>query len=234
MMAALGVDTSCPPGFLRRMLERVAARLAGCLALLRPLVPRAVLSRFDALLFNMRVLGLPDRIYLEHALLPALAATGPKHVLFVGTAWFTARYGCVFSATGATYHTLDRCNAAAGGAPEHHHVTDLRHVAKVFPHGYFDVVIVNGVFGFGLDTQEEMMAAARAVRDVMRDGGLLLLGWNPDRVADPLGLPGLGAEFRPTAIANLPARAQIASFDDHVHVFDLLKARRREEGAGRP
>ena len=212
------------PGSLRRSLERLGAFFAGPLSRARPLVPRGLRERFDALVFDMRVFGLPDRIYLEQRLLPALARQGACHVLFVGTAWFTARYAAIFDRPGSLYHTLDRSPEAEGAAPGNHYVADLRDVATLFPPGSFDLAVVNGVFGFGLNTPEDMTAALRAVHRVLRPAGRLLLGWNPDRIPDPLALPGRVEAFQPTGIQGLPARARIASFDRHVHVFDLLEA----------
>ena len=49
-----------------------------------------------------------------------------------------------------------------------------RHLAP----GSVDVVIANGVFGFGIDDRAALAAAFAAAHAVLRPAGTLVLGWN--------------------------------------------------------
>lgn len=220
--------TSPQPSRLCRTYEKLGALLARPLSWARPIVPRSLLLGFDEFVFDLRVLGLPDRIYLEQYLLPAFANLGERRVLFVGTAWFTERYAKIFEQPGNCYSTLDRSSRAKGGASDRHYIADLRDIAVLFQPGAFNLVIVNGVFGFGLDKPEDILAALKAVHRVLCPGGHLLLGWNQDRTADPLTSECLLDGYKPANIGDLPPRKLVKSFGKHIHVFDLLEAKASE------
>jgi len=86
----------------------------------------------------------------------------------------------------------------------------------------FDVVLVNGVFGYGLNTQYGQNAAIAGLARVLKPDGLLMLGWNTHRVSDPLQL---------SAIARFFVRSQRAGFEQRItfpestHVYDFFALR---------
>jgi SAM-dependent methyltransferase len=49
-----------------------------------------------------------------------------------------------------------------------------RHLAP----GSVDVIVANGVYGFGIDDRAALGAAFAAAHAVLRPGGTLVLGWN--------------------------------------------------------
>ena len=76
--------------------------------------------------------------------------------------------------------TADWCRAArrgpAGG------------LAKHFPPDTFDLIICNGVYGWGLDRLPDCEAAISQCNLCLVDGGHLLLGWNDLPRWDPAPL----------------------------------------------
>ena len=62
-----------------------------------------------------------------------------------------------------------------------------------FAPGSIDVIVANGVYGFGIDDRAALGAAFAAARLVLRPGGTLVLGWND--------VPAL-APFDPEAVAG--------------------------------
>ena len=107
------------------------------------------------------LLGLPvplpteDRRILETAIYPYLGSLpGIASVLFVGCAWYTRQYGRTFFRS-HNFWTIDCERAARKFAGKQHVVGSLGQLAEVFPEGYFDLIICNGVYGFGLDTRAQ-------------------------------------------------------------------------------
>jgi hypothetical protein len=54
----------------------------------------------------------------------------------------------------------------------------VSNVDRHFGRGEFDLVVCNGVFGWGLDDRDTVEKAFWAFRRVMRPRALLVLGWN--------------------------------------------------------
>jgi SAM-dependent methyltransferase len=79
------------------------------------------------------------------------------------------------------------------GAAEHV-VARLEDLGSYFPPESFDLILCNGVFGWGLDQFEHCEAAFEQAHRVLRPNGHLLLGWNdvPRRAPFPLeSIPSL-------------------------------------------
>lgn len=201
------------------MSRGIAARLP----FLRQAAEHAGLGRVGTYLAERAVPAQPDRVYLETEILPALAATRPARVLFVGCRRYTRHYGQRFTAGGSEYHTTDIDPAARRWGERDRHVTgDVRNIHFHYPAGHFDLVLLNGVFGFGVDAEEPMNETLDALHQVLVPGGTLLVGWNRGLIADPCGLPRMQALFRHQAVPPLPARK---AFADHIrHVYDLFRA----------
>lgn len=125
-----------------------------------------------------RAFATPDRRLLENCILPHYAAAcRPQAVLFVGTRWYTQWYEDIFD--GHLYRTIDIDRRAARfGSRQGHVVGCATRTATHFPPASFDVVVVNGVFGWGLDQRPQVEAAVRGFFAVLKDGGELVIGWN--------------------------------------------------------
>jgi hypothetical protein len=152
-------------------------------------------------------------------------------VLFIGVEWFTRQYARAFEGTGTEYWTLDiDPDVRSFGAGRLHIVGSVTELDRHFSEGFFDAVILNGVFGFGVDDVGAMNAAVAGCALVLRPKGILVIGWNPDRTCDPLELAGIQQNFSPDPEFPLPRRVRIHSFDTHEHVYDMFACARRAHG----
>jgi SAM-dependent methyltransferase len=132
-----------------------------------------------------------DRRLLERDILPWFAGQDRiQRILFVGCDWYTRHYERVFAHR--DYWTMESlADRRRYGARQH--VTDsVTNVKAHFPDRHFDLILFNGVLGWGLHDVNDAHAALRALPDLLAPGGLLLVGWNDTaerRVLDPEELP---------------------------------------------
>jgi hypothetical protein len=182
--------------------------------------------RFAALsLAKMAPSEAPHRQFLVKRLLPFLAAMPVRRVLFVGTRWYTLSYASYFDAHGTEYWTNDiDPEVTRWGAPGRHICVDVRQIGQHIEAGEFDVVLLEGVFGWGVDTPDAMNVALEAIAGIMAPGGILLVGWDIGRNVDPLGLPAADTLFIPYQQENFSPRT-IFNLNKSNHVFDLLQRR---------
>jgi SAM-dependent methyltransferase len=130
----------------------------------------------------------PGRILLVNEILPAFASFGGR-ILWVGCRRYTSEYGSLLSRHGGECWTVDiEIAHARWGEAGRHFTWDLTSIDQLIAYETFDSVLCNGVFGFGVDTRESQLAALMAMGRILKPAGRLLLGWNTDRVEDPLSL----------------------------------------------
>jgi SAM-dependent methyltransferase len=164
----------------------------------------------------------PDRRVLEGEILPGLAAEpGTDHILSVGVAWYTKRYAETFK--GKTFATIDLDPSRSALGSEKHVVGDLRDLETLFAAGEpFDVILMNGVIGYGLDAPDDVDRALRACAARLRSGGTLLLGVNEEKPThiDPRSVPA-HALFEPRAFGSWPeGRVTVpVPFRERTHTF---------------
>lgn len=187
---------------------------------LKRLIPRSI-KRFLVLrLFraDMRPGSHPSRKWLEHDVLPVLPKLGFKRIMFVGTAPYTWHYEAIVRQAEGEWTTCDINPSAAIWGARQHIVAGVGELDRWFAAGHFDAVIINGVLGFGINTDTELKAALRSVCRILRPQGLLLLGWNSDATGDPLLTECMRRLFRPLSAVPLPARR---TFEPEAFVYDF-------------
>jgi SAM-dependent methyltransferase len=164
----------------------------------------------------------PDRAYLSQALFPRLASLGGT-ILVVGCRRYTASDPKLLQKHGAICWTIDiDPEAAQWGASGRHIIGPIEQAASQFDAATFDIVVLSGVFGFGLDDAVTQEAAIEASATILKPGGLLVLGWNTDRAADPSSLAGIARYFKMSDDPELSSRV---SFSGSTHVFDFYSRR---------
>ena len=130
-------------------------------------------------------LNTTDRTVLEQQIFPHfLQKSGVRDVLFVGCNTYTAHYQRKFF-SGVNFITLEPDPSLARfGATPRHVVAPLEELATHLPPASLDLIICNGVFGWGLDRLEQCEAAFEQCYTRLRDGGFLVHGWDdiPQRV----------------------------------------------------
>jgi SAM-dependent methyltransferase len=189
---------------------------------------RALLSRIGLVeqawiaVLDYLVARQSDRRYLREVILPSVASAGKSRVLFVGVRGYTKSYGSILERVGVEFWTCDIDPAASSyGAPNRHVTDDARRLDSAFPPLSFDMVMLNGLFGWGVDLPDDMDRVLEAAAAVLCPGGLLMIGWNGDRSPDPDTLPAI-ALFRPTAFSGLPHRQ---AFADVTHRYAWYQKR---------
>jgi len=123
-----------------------------------------------------------DRRVLETIILPYFIQRNEYFkILFVGCAWYTRGYNKLFK--NKEYWTLES-DPTQGKYGSASHITDnLENVRHYFSEGGIDLIICNGVFGWGLNTRDNVEKAFQACYESLRNNGVLILGWNdiPER-----------------------------------------------------
>ena len=144
---------------------------------LRNRLSSAILEKMDFLIAPLRPTQIMshDREILERTILPYLASTC-QSVLFVGCAKYTKGYNKLFERQ--EYWTIDCMESRAKYGSKRHIRGDITQLSRHFEKNYLDVIIMNGVLGWGVDTDEEISRALEECRIVLKPGGLLILGWN--------------------------------------------------------
>ncbi|MBB3209132.1 hypothetical protein FHS27_004970 [Rhodopirellula rubra] len=181
-------------------------------------------SVVSAIKFNLKVQSLPDRIYLRQVMLPEMASTKPANVLLAGTRRYTRRYPQCFDQTVTTVWTIDfDPSAARFGNAARHRVGDMCSVDEVFHDIRFDIIHINGILGFGVDTPESIRRMIEACHRAIQPDGYIMLGWDADRTPDPTLNPDITSRFVHTAFAGLPPRHTVTGLDGYDHVFDWFR-----------
>lgn len=130
----------------------------------------------------------PDRAVLETIIFPYFHyLAGVSSVLFVGCDWYTRHYERAYF-PGKDYWTIDPDPAARKFAGRQHVIAPLEELARHFPPERFDLVICNGVLGYGLDELPQCERAFAQCHSRLRAGGYLVLGWDdvPERSPVPI------------------------------------------------
>ncbi|HTT04843.1 MAG TPA: class I SAM-dependent methyltransferase [Steroidobacteraceae bacterium] len=144
-------------------------------------------------------LGLPvpmeteDRRVLEQILFPYFGSQSDvRTVLFVGCDWYTKHYQRVFFRA-QTFWTIDPAPGAARFGARQHLIAPLENLEEHFAPAHFDLILCNGVYGFGLDSQEQCERAFQACHSRLRTQGHLVLGWDDIPERTPVPLAGIAA-----------------------------------------
>lgn len=185
------------------------------------LLPRRERERLDNWIVDQKVRRAPDQRHMQSVLIPALARRGGR-LLFVGCQRYTAAFPRALERGGVTCWTIDiDPESARWGSQARHVVAGIEQGRTAFPAASFETVVLSGVFGFGVDSLAGQAAVLDVCAALLVEGGLLVLGWDTDRVADPKALQELANSFRrPSAEIGLPHRTNFANC---FHVFDLYE-----------
>lgn len=194
--------------------------------------PPAARRWWDAYQNDLRIGRSPDREVLRASIFPAItkliAFKRSPSVLWIGCARYTKDYYRVLESRGAQCWTMDIDPKVRRWGRHGRHLTgDLGSVTKLFPKRQFDIILCNGIFGFGIDSWEAQIKAVAAMAAITSSDGWMLLGWNTNKVPDPLETGTLTPWFEP---ADLPGFGTRMFVDGCTHVYDFLKRRGGDAG----
>ena len=152
------------------------------------------------------ILGIPirldgdDRHVLENIIIPELVANFRlQRVLFVGCDYYTKHYEGLFPPN-VEYQTIEIDPSRVHFGARLHIVDGMENAERHWQQQSFDLIVCNGVFGWGLDKHETVEQAIRASFNLLRDGGLFVFGWND---IDP---------YRPVPLAEIQALKQFEEY----------------------
>jgi hypothetical protein len=164
-----------------------------------------------------------DRRILDERILPALAKNDRFHrVLNVGCDWYTQHVEDLFAAHGREYTTLEIDPARARYGAKRHVVAPLSRLGDHFAPGSLDLILCNGVIGWGLDQPAEIEASMAACVTALAPGGVLLLGWDdvpeklPVAIRDIRALQSLSLA---SPVDDLPATIATETYARHTFGF---------------
>lgn len=135
-----------------------------------------------------------DRRILDERILPRLAEN-PRfaRVLFVGCDWYTEHVEGLFAAPGRAYATIEIDPGRAGHGARRHIVGALADLGHHFSLGSLDLIVCNGVIGWGLNDPAQIERSMAACATALSPGGVLLLGWDDVPEKLPLSIDRIQA-----------------------------------------
>ena len=203
-------------------------------ALVRLLTDRGYATRVLRYLLGLPVpMDTEDRRVLEKIIFPYfLALPDIYRVLFIGCDWYTKHYERAFF-SGCEYWTIDVSPQARKYGGTRHLVAGVEQLDSNFAADYFDLIICNGVYGFGLDSMDDCNRAFAAIWARLREGGYFIFGWDdiPERTPVPLQSIAALASFERFTPTPLGA-ARYLTDTCYRHTYDFY--RKASAAAGHP
>ncbi len=212
----MGTDSPTPTASLRRLARsRPLAPVRWAYGKARHLGMQSLLA--CGVDFYIRT---DDRRVLETIILPYFAQGDEwRKILFVGCAWYTRGYRRLFA--GKDYRTIEiDPREARYGAPRHI-VDSVENIRKHFREGELDVIICNGVFGWGLNDRAAVEKTFQGCFESLREGGIFVLGWNdlPEHTPFPLETSQALQAFTPFVFPPLDSARFMTGSGRHTYDF---------------
>lgn len=165
-------------------------------------------------------LNFEDRDVLERIIFPyILAFKNPKKILDVGREHYQNFYNEFF--TGRELWTMDVNKAKKEFGSENHVIDSIANVEKHFPKNKFDFIIMNGVFGWGLNNPKEIEKALNGIYNVLKNKGIFVFGYNDTEDLTPIPLDKIAAlkKFKPYYFPPLKNTSFMANTGRHTYNF---------------
>lgn len=118
-----------------------------------------------------------DRTVLENVILPfVIKEFKPENILDVGRTEAQQHYNEFF--TGKNFWTIDIDPENKEFGAKNHVVDDVKNLSNHVNEETFDLIIFNGVIGWGLNHKEDVRKGIEEIHKALKKGGLLIVGWN--------------------------------------------------------
>lgn len=187
------------------------------------LIPKPLLPLFSSLSAHA-INHCEDRAYLRDVIIPELLSQRPQKVLFIGVQLYTKQYEQLMTKAGCEFWTIDRDPESKICGSAHHCVYDITQAADPddpLKEVVCDLIVCNGVFGFGVDNTTDRAHAFLYMRRHLSHAGRLLVGWNKDRTSDLMEDVVVRQHYRHCDNLSIPNNISFASSS---HCYDLLEA----------
>jgi hypothetical protein len=170
-----------------------------------------------------------DRYILEQVIFKDIYInTDYGRILFVGCDSYTSWYPRIFDfRKGIVFETVDPSpGKKTFGARRHHQVTHFEALASWQENkGQYDLIILNGVFNYGLDSLSEKMVALEAVYTLLQAGGRLLIGYRDLEVGPDFELEMIDrTQFVDTPIPGLSCSHYLTKHTNRHSFLCFLKS----------
>ena len=120
-----------------------------------------------------------DRNVLESIIFPyMLACHNPKTILDIGREDYQKFYNNFFE--NRELWTLDYNPKHKKFGAKNHVTDDVVNIKKHFKSNYFDFILMNGVFGWGLDDEKKIQITFDGIYKILKPGGIFILGYNDE------------------------------------------------------
>ncbi len=164
-----------------------------------------------------------DRNILEQKIIPYFVKNQEfTKILFVGCGSYTKHNKKWFKQK--EYWTIDINVMKKIYGAENHIVGSMIDLNNYFSKNYLDLVICNGVFGWGLNDKKEVEKAFSECFQCLRQGGVLIIGWDnvPERKPFPLESCESLGQFHPYFFDPL-STTQYENLEDEreTHVYSF-------------
>ncbi|MBW4602475.1 MAG: class I SAM-dependent methyltransferase [Calothrix sp. FI2-JRJ7] len=164
-----------------------------------------------------------DRYILEQKIIPYFVKHQEfKKVLFVGCGSYTKHYKRWFKQK--EYWTIDINPLKKIYGAKNHIIGSMSDLNTHFPENYLDLVICNGVFGWGLNDKKEVEKAFSVCFQCLSQGGVLIIGWDnvPERKPFPLETCESLGQFHPYFFSPL-STTEYKNLEDksNTHIYSF-------------
>lgn len=166
-----------------------------------------------------------DRRVLERVIFAHYASLAEvRTVLFVGCESYTESYERAFARH--NYWTIDADPARRRFGAKQHVIGKLEQLRQHFRAGFFDLIVCNGVYGWGLNRAEDCEIALNECHACLAEEGHLVFGWNDVPRWDPAPLASIDAfsNFAEYVVPTLGSNYLTATTYRHTYRF-LQKTR---------
>jgi hypothetical protein len=190
-----------------------------CVAKFAQIVSKVI----DTFLLEPTRITSDDRFILEEVILPYFAKdTRCQKVLFVGCAAYTQWYEEIFQHQ--EYWTIDPKRVKQKYGSKRHLIDSIARIRRYVTNDYFDVIVINGVIGFGLNHISDIEPAIDACYEVLARQGILLIGWNDTAQRTPIDLRAIHAirQFREYTFEPLRT-CHYRTAGSHHHTFSFYR-----------
>jgi len=164
---------------------------------------------------------LADRKILERTIFPYILEHPEfRDILWVGCSWYTAQYAKLFR--DRSFWTLDFDPLKARYGSPLHLVDGIENLRRHFGLEILDLVLCNGVVGWGFNSHAQLEQAFGGCFESLRPGGVLMIGWNDLPHARPIPFVELTslARFEPYVFPPLNTHElRTRSVSRHVFTF---------------
>jgi hypothetical protein len=165
-----------------------------------------------------------DRRILEDIILRDIYGQAAiRRMLFVGCHQYSRWYPGLFRFRARTrIETVDPDpDSRAFGAPVHHQMP-FQHLERDDTlRGQFDFIMVNGVFGYGINSDADKRSALDAAKRLLRPDGLFLVGYRAGPYGD-FDVRAAGPHFAETAVPGFATPLVSSSHRNH-HSFAAFR-----------